>query len=61
MRKSGPTYKMSKSHKMLLANILDPHKRNAFKRSLIDAELFAAETAKHVDKRKKGDKVESDD
>jgi hypothetical protein len=36
------TYKMSKATKRGLALILDPHKRGAWKRAMIDAELSAA-------------------
>ena len=42
MLKPGPNYKMSKSTKTMLANILDPHKRGEHKRSMIQAELAAA-------------------
>lgn len=54
--KTGPNYKMPKPLKMRLASILDPHKRGEWKRAMMQAELYAAETAKHADKgRNKSD------
>lgn len=55
--KPGPNYKMSKANKMKASSILDPHKRGEWKRMVIQADLYAAETAKHADK-KKGNKEE---
>jgi hypothetical protein len=46
---------MPKPLKMRLASILDPHKRGEWKRAMINAELYAAETAKSADKGKKSD------
>jgi hypothetical protein len=42
--KPGPNYKMSSLTKMSLAlgKLQDPHKRGAWKRAMIDAELCAA-------------------
>jgi len=42
MLKPGPNYKMSKQTKVMLANIIDPHKRGEHKRAMIQAELAAA-------------------
>jgi 2-phospho-L-lactate guanylyltransferase (CobY/MobA/RfbA family) len=53
--KTGSSYKMPKPLKMRLASILNPHKRGEWKRAMIQAELYAAETAKQVDKGKKSD------
>lgn len=39
MIRPGPNYKMSKPHKMMLANIRDPHLRGEIKRSIIQADL----------------------
>mgnify|MGYP003353014102 CR=1 FL=1 len=36
---SGPNFKMNKQSKRELARILDPHKRGAIKRSLIQAQV----------------------
>jgi len=58
MRKPGANYKMSKPHKMWAASILDPHKRGEWKRMMINAELYAAETAKQTEK---GSKNKSED
>jgi hypothetical protein len=42
--KSGPNYRMSSTTKasLALSGVLDPHKRGAWKRAMIDAELCAA-------------------
>lgn len=42
--KPGPNYKMSSLTKASLAmsSVLDPHKRGAWKRAMIEAELCAA-------------------
>ena len=42
--KPGPNYRMSSTTKASLAlnGVLDPHKRGAWKRAMIDAELCAA-------------------
>lgn len=40
--KAGPNYRMSSLTKMALATITDPHKRGAWKRAMIGAELQAA-------------------
>jgi hypothetical protein len=53
--KTGSNYKMPKPLKMRLSSILDPHVRGAWKRAMINAELYAAETSKQVDKGKKSD------
>lgn len=42
MIKPGKTFKLSKQSKRLMCSIVDAHKRNAFKRSMIQAELAAA-------------------
>lgn len=42
MLKPTSTYKMSKQTKVLLANIVDPHKRGEIKRSAIQADLYSA-------------------
>ena len=50
--KPGPNYKLSKTNKMRLTRYLDPHLRGQIKRGMIEADLFAIESAKHVDKKK---------
>jgi hypothetical protein len=40
--KAGPNYRMSSMTKMALATIIDPHKRGAWKRAMIEAELQAS-------------------
>ena len=40
--KPGKTFKLSKPTKTMLASIVDPQERNAWKRAMIDAELCAA-------------------
>lgn len=49
----GPNFKMPKTIKMMLANILDPHERGARKRAYIEAVHFANETAKALEKKTK--------
>jgi uncharacterized protein with NRDE domain len=51
--KTGPNYKMSKTVKMLLTNFKDPHERGSRRRGFIEADLFAAESAKTADKEGK--------
>lgn len=41
MAKATSTYKMSKDGKRYLAQIRDPHKRGAIKRTIIESELAA--------------------
>jgi hypothetical protein len=50
--KPGPNYKMSSLTKISLATsgVLDPHKRGAWKRAMIDAELCAAIVPKTIKK-----------
>lgn len=50
--KPGPTFKMSKMHKMWLANYVDRDKYNSQKKSMIQAQLYGAELAKQQDKKK---------
>jgi hypothetical protein len=52
MLKPSSNYKMSKSTKTMLANILDPHKRGEHKRSMIQAELAAAVQPKREKNKK---------
>ena len=42
--KPGPNYRMSSLTKasLALSKVLDPHKRGAWKRAMVDAELCAA-------------------
>jgi hypothetical protein len=42
MLKSGPNYRMSAQAKRFAALITDPHKRGAFLRSTVQAELVSA-------------------
>lgn len=39
MIKPGPTYRMSRANKVLLASYIDPHKRGEVKRTVIQADL----------------------
>lgn len=39
LRKPGPNYRMSRQHKAMLAQIVDPHKRGLAKRLIIHADL----------------------
>ena len=39
MIKSGPTYRMSKPNKVMLASYIDRHKRGEIKRTVIQADL----------------------
>lgn len=43
MLKPNGNYKMCAQHKRFLARILDPHQRGIIKRSLIQADLYAAQ------------------
>ncbi len=52
MLKPSSNYKMSKSTKTMLTNILDPHKRGEHKRSMIQAELAAAVQPKREKNKK---------
>ena len=40
MIKSGSTYRMSRSNKVLLASYIDRHKRGEIKRTIIQADLY---------------------
>ena len=40
MIKSGPTYRMSRANKVLLASYVDRHKRGEIKRTVIQADLY---------------------
>jgi len=51
----GKTFKLSKSTKRLLAGINDSHARGAFKRDMIQAELFAAFVPKRERKGEQAD------
>lgn len=55
-RMTGPTYKMPKRIKTVLATIADPQMRGHYKRMMIDAHVtalrHAAEAAKKKDKNK---------
>ena len=39
MIKSGPTYRMSKPNKVMLASYIDRHKRGEIKRTVVQADL----------------------
>ena len=54
MLKPTANYKMKKSSKMLLANYVDKAKRNELKRSIIQADLYAAIKPKE-DRKNKSD------
>lgn len=61
MIKPTSSYKMPKSLKMRLANILDPHHRGAIKRSYIQAHLENQEIekrSKHPKSKNKQDQEE---
>jgi len=40
MIKPGPSYRMSRSNKVLLASYIDRHKRGEIKRTVIQADLY---------------------
>jgi hypothetical protein len=40
MIKPGPTYRMSRANKVLLASYIDRHKRGEIKRTVIQADLY---------------------
>ena len=40
MLKPGPTYKMSRANKVMLASYVDRNKRNEIKRTVIQADLY---------------------
>ena len=40
MIKPGPTYKMSRANKVMLATIVDRNKRGEIKRTVIQADLY---------------------
>jgi pyrimidine operon attenuation protein/uracil phosphoribosyltransferase len=40
MIKPGPTYKMSRPDKVMLASYVDRHKRGEIKRTVIQADLY---------------------
>lgn len=44
--KPTASYRMSAQTKRFMATIVDPHKRGAFKRAMIDAELCGAQQAR---------------
>ena len=51
MIKSGPTYRMSKPNKVILASYIDRHKRGEIKRTIIQADLSSSQyTPKSRDK-----------
>lgn len=56
----GPNFKMSKTMKMRLSNILDAHERGALKRAFIEAVHFANETAKALEKKSKNGSQSTD-
>jgi hypothetical protein len=41
MIKPGPTYRMSRANKVLLATYIDRHKRGEIKRTVIQADLYS--------------------
>jgi len=40
MLKPGPTYRMSRANKVMLASYIDRNKRNEIKRTVIQADLY---------------------
>ena len=40
MLKPGPSYKMSRANKVMLASYVDRNKRNEIKRTVIQADLY---------------------
>jgi len=54
--KPGPNYRMSSLTKasLALSGVLDPHKRGAWKRAMIDAELCAAIQPKREPRKQGG-------
>jgi len=40
MLKPGPTYRMSRANKVMLASYVDPQKRAEVKRTVIQADLY---------------------
>jgi hypothetical protein len=40
MLKPGPTYRMSRANKVMLASYVDRNKRNEIKRTVIQADLY---------------------
>jgi len=40
MLKPGPTYRMSRADKIMLASYIDRNKRNEIKRTVIQADLY---------------------
>jgi hypothetical protein len=53
MNKPDKNFRLSKTAKKIIATILDPHQRGAYKRLMIDAEL---ESKKAPPKQEKGSK-----
>ena len=52
MIKPGPSYRMSRAHKVMLASIVDPHRRGEFKRTVIQADLHSRTgTPRNYDKK----------
>jgi len=57
MIKPGPNYKMPKSFKRALANIIDPHERGLQKRLMIQADLVGSIRVKEKKNRNEPDLV----
>jgi hypothetical protein len=54
MIKPGPTYKMSRADKVMLASNIDRNKRGEIKRTVIQADLYGRQfTPKSRDKNQK--------
>ena len=45
MIKPGPTYKMSRTNKIMLASYIDRNKRGEIKRTVIQADLYGRQGA----------------
>jgi hypothetical protein len=59
--KPGPTFKLSKVTKRRMATIVDPVERNAYKRSMIQAQLAAEQVVRHKDKNDRNQNQSAND
>jgi hypothetical protein len=55
MNKPDKNFKLSKTAKKIIATILDPHQRGAYKRLMIDAELESKKAPPRQEKERKTD------
>lgn len=58
MIRPGPSYRMSRSNKVMLATYIDRHKRGEIKRTVIQADLYGRQfTPRNRDKNQSNNNV----